>query len=134
MVERAQDASGIEARMLLNIAQNAVAAALANGGGGPHDPGMEARVAKLESSVQGIESALREMVPNIKEMGTLTKQIAEGMPKIREDLAELKGRMTGVEGQLRQVPSLWSMGGTMLAINAGIVAVAGLIIVLIKSM
>ncbi|MFL7901527.1 hypothetical protein ACJ41P_10370 [Azospirillum argentinense] len=86
---------------------------------------MEQRVANLEGSVQGIETALREMVP-------LIKDIAAEMPKIRVDLAELKGRMTGVEGQLRQVPSLWSMGGTMLAINAGIVAVAGLIIALLR--
>jgi ABC-type Fe2+-enterobactin transport system substrate-binding protein len=44
----------------------------------------------------------------------------------------LKGRMIGIEGQLRQVPTLWSIGGTMLAINAGIVAVAGLAVALLR--
>lgn len=96
---------------------------------------MEARVAKLEESIQGIDKALREIVPTIKDIAVEIPKIRrdlEELPKIRVDLAELKGRMTGVEGQLRQVPSLWSMGGTMLAINAGIVAVAALIITLAK--
>lgn len=77
--------------------------------GGPHDPTMEQRVAKLEGAVQGIDKSLRELVPSIK-------QIADGMPKLREDVAELKGRMTGIEGQLRQLPTMWTLTTLVLSI------------------
>lgn len=78
-------------------------------GGGPHDPGMEQRVAKLEETVQGIDKALRELAPSIK-------SIADSMPKIREDLAEMKGRMTGIDGQIRQLPTMWTLTALVLSI------------------
>jgi hypothetical protein len=91
---------------------------LDGGGGGPHPPDMEQRVAKLETDVGEIKAILMRLEP--------------ALSRLVIDVAELKGRMIGIEGQLRQVPTLWSIGGTMLAINAGIVAVAGLAVALLR--
>ncbi len=41
---------------------------LAAAGGGPHDPGMEARVAKLEAHVEHIRSDLNEIKLDLREI------------------------------------------------------------------
>ncbi len=41
---------------------------LASGGSGPHDPGMEARVAKLESDVGHIQRDIAEIKLDIRDM------------------------------------------------------------------
>lgn len=81
------------------------------GGGPPHDGGMEARVARLEDSVSDIRSTLGRLEPLLRQQSI--------------DMAEMKGRVA-------HMPTLFQTGATMLAINAGIVAVAGLIVVLLK--
>jgi len=45
-----------------------VSAPLAVGGGGPHDPGMEARVAKLEAHIEHIQGDLNEIKSDIREI------------------------------------------------------------------
>jgi hypothetical protein len=42
--------------------------ALATAGGGPHDPGMEARVAKLEAHIEHIQGDLNEIKSDIREI------------------------------------------------------------------
>jgi hypothetical protein len=41
---------------------------LAIGGGGPHDPGMEARVAKLEAHIEHIQSDINEIKSDVREI------------------------------------------------------------------
>ena len=41
---------------------------LETGGGGPHDPGMEARVARLEADMTEVRAALGRLEPKISEM------------------------------------------------------------------
>jgi hypothetical protein len=41
---------------------------LATGGSGPHDPGMEARVAKLEAHIEHIQSDLTEIKGDIRQI------------------------------------------------------------------
>ena len=41
---------------------------LATSGGGPHDPGMEARVAKLEAHIEHIQGDLAEIKSDIREI------------------------------------------------------------------
>lgn len=38
------------------------------GGGGPHDPGMEARVAKLESDVEYVKRDIAEIKSDLKDL------------------------------------------------------------------
>jgi hypothetical protein len=47
---------------------NATRPSLASGGGGPYDPGMDARVAKLESDVGHIQTDIGEMKVDIREI------------------------------------------------------------------
>ena len=82
------------------------------GDGGTHDPAMEARVARLESDIGEIKDLLRRLEP------VLTKT--------HDDVLELKGRVA-------HMPSLWQIATTMLAINAGIVAVASMIVALLRN-
>jgi hypothetical protein len=41
---------------------------LAVAGGGPHDPGMEARVAKLEAHIEHIQSDINEIKSDVREI------------------------------------------------------------------
>jgi uncharacterized coiled-coil protein SlyX len=78
-------------------------------GGGPHDPDMEQRVAKLETDVGEIKATLARLEP------VLTR-IDAGVRKLEADVGELKGRMTGIEGQLRQLPTMWTLTTLVLSI------------------
>ena len=42
--------------------------ALVPAGGGPHDPGMEARVAKLEAHIEHIQSDINEIKSDVREI------------------------------------------------------------------
>lgn len=56
----------------------------------------------------------------------LSKKWGEpALSRMTGDLAELKGKIA-------HMPTLWQIAGTMLAINAGIVAVAGLAVALLR--
>ena len=41
---------------------------LATAGGGPHDPGMEARVAKLEAHIEHIQGDINEIKSDVREI------------------------------------------------------------------
>ena len=52
---------------LEQINKSAASVPLAQGGGGPHDPGMQARVAKLEAHIEHIQSDV-EIKADIRDM------------------------------------------------------------------
>lgn len=81
---------------------------VAPGGSGPHDPGMEARVTRLEDQFTRIEALL--------------KSIDERVRKLEIDAGELKGRIAGL-------PSTWAMIATVLGSQ---VALAGLLFAALK--
>lgn len=78
-------------------------AGIAAGGGPPHDPGMEARLTRLEDQFTRIEDLLRGIDDRVR--------------KIEVDAGELKGRLGGL-------PSTWAMIATVIG---GQVALAGLL-------
>lgn len=61
------------------------------GGGGPHDPGMEARVARLED--------------DMKELKADMKAIRSDLSDIKVKLGALDGRFAGLEGRLGALPT-----------------------------
>ena len=81
------------------------------GGGGPHDPYMEARVQTLENAVADIKSVLGRLEPAIT--------------KIRDDTSEIKGKIA-------HMPTMLQIGTVVLAINAGIVGVSVLLIAALR--
>ena len=72
----------------------------------PNDPNSEAL------------DILRRLEPTLARMAGDVAKIDERQRKQGEDIAELKGRMTGIEGQLRQIPTLWQLAGLIFAIFA----------------
>ena len=67
--------------------------ALAGGGSGPHDPGMEMRVGRLE----------------------------EDMRAMRTDLSAMRSDTAYIRGRVESLPTTWSMIGTMIAGNVALV-------------
>lgn len=94
-------------------------------GRGPADPfsdvveDLSGRLSAVERDTHEIKTVLGQLVPKIE-------GIASDVKALTKDVAELKGRVA-------HMPTLLSTGGVMLAINAGIVGVAALIIVLLRS-
>lgn len=68
---------------------------LALGGGGPHDPTMDARMARLEEDFRGM----------------------------RADLSATRATCEYIRGRLESLPTTWQMVGTVLAGNAGLAGV-----------
>jgi hypothetical protein len=111
--------------------------------GPPHDNDMETRVAKLEAGVGEIKAILVEKVVPIlsaieSRLASLEagEKIVEGRLQVIETKVSAlpSGESFGeIKGRVASIPSLFQIGAVMLGINAGIVAVAGLIIVLLKS-
>lgn len=68
---------------------------LASGGDGPHDPGMEARVARLEEDVR----------------------------LMRADVSATRADVSYIRGRLESLPSNWQMIVTVTAGNVGLAGV-----------
>lgn len=87
-------------------------------GGGGHDGGMEARVAKLETDVGEIKGILGRLEPMIAD-------IHGRLPRIEE-------RLTKLEAHVSHLPTFQNVIVTTLSTIAGVVGCAGLVVVLIK--
>ncbi len=112
---------------------------IAGGGGGPHDPGMDARVTRLEDQYGRIETLLRAIDGRMGQldgrMGQLddrvgriedrvgriddrVEQLGDRVRHIEIDVAELKGRIVNL-------PTTWAMITTMIG---GQIALAGILL------
>ena len=63
---------------------------------------LEPVLSKLDERTQRIESEQKDQRRDIV--------------SLKEDVAELKGRVIGIEGQLRQIPTIWTLAGLIFAI------------------
>ena len=54
------------------------------------------------------------------------------MKEVKADMKGLVKSVASIEGRLHHMPTLWGIAGTMLGINAGIVAVAALAVRFIR--
>jgi hypothetical protein len=68
---------------------------LASDGGGPHDPSMEARLARLETDFQAM----------------------------RADLSATRADAAYIRGRLESLPTTWQMVGTIIAGNIGLAGI-----------
>jgi hypothetical protein len=91
---------------------------LATGGGGPHDPGMEMRLQRLEETLPRIEALLRSLDDRLRRVEIEVERVRN----VQIDLAELKGRITNL-------PSTWAMVTTILG---GQVAFAAVFLALLR--
>lgn len=69
---------------------------LAIGGGGPHDPGMEARVAKLEAAVESIQRDTSDLKQDLR---GLRADMGREITGLRIDLGR---EITGLRSDVRQ--------------------------------
>ena len=80
---------------------------VATGGGGPHDPGMEPRVAALEADMKDVKAVLGDIRLVLTRLDERTTHLAtkEDVANVRTDLASKATRGT-----------VWTMGFTVAAL------------------
>jgi hypothetical protein len=98
----------VSERPKISLVQGKSEPVLAAGGGGPHDPTMEIRLAHLETDVATMRADLSAT---------------------RADLGATRVDMAYIRGRLESLPTTWQMIGTVLAGNIGL---AGLLFATVK--
>lgn len=110
-----------------------------DGGGGPHDPHMEQRVARLENDVGEIKATLGRLEPMLarmsaeftefrKDMGEFRKDMGEfgkGMGEFRKDMAKTREDMARIDGRVSQLPTTWQL-------LTGVVGIIGFVFLLLR--
>ena len=91
---------------------------IAGGASGPHDPGMELRLQRLEEAFPRIEALLKSIDDRLRRVETEVDRVRN----VEIELAELKGRVS-------QLPSTWAM---LTAITGGQVAFAAVIFAMLR--
>jgi len=89
-----------------------------DGGDGPHDHGMEQRVARLEADVGEIKATLGRLEPMLVRMASEFTEFRTEMARTREDMARLDGRVS-------QLPTTWQL-------MTGVVGVIGFVFLLLR--
>jgi hypothetical protein len=91
-------------------------AQLAGGGGGPHDPGMEARVAALEADMKDVNATLNRLEPKLDKVDDRVRALEIAVGKMDGKLDLLVAKM----------PSWWQQPVGVAAIVACLAAVVAL--------
>ena len=94
-------------------------------GGGPEDPMLEQRVARLEDTVDRIEAAIVRIEPKISEIAGELRQLprANDISSLKADIADLRGRVANM-------PTWWML---VVALIATWSAGAGFVFALVKA-
>ncbi len=106
----------------LATAEDQIAIPVETGGGPPHDPGMETRVAVLERIAVDTKEALVGIRADIRDARGDIQRLDTKINDVRENLGRLDGRVS-------QLPSTWQMITTMAGL---LIAFSGLIIGVLK--
>ena len=108
------------------------AAPIAGGGGGPHDPGMDARVTRLEEQYGRIETLLRAIDDRVGRIEDRVGRIEDHVGRIEDRVGRLDDRLRHIEidvaelkGRIVNLPTTWAMITTMIG---GQIALAGILL------
>jgi hypothetical protein len=93
-----------------------------SGSGGPEDPMIEQRVAKLESDMQEMKASLKIIEAAVGEIKHLPKM--NDYVSLQKDFGSLKSDVSELKGKLSNLPTWWML---MLAILATWGAGAGIV-------
>ncbi len=96
------------------------------------EAGVLHEIAELKRDVAEIKGDVAEIKREVTELKREVAEVRRDTAKLREDMARLDGRLMGMDKRLDGVPTLWSLGTTMLMLNSGIVAVAALAVTLFR--
>lgn len=94
---------------------------LGSNGGGPENPMLEMRVARLEDDMRDIKTTLKGIDSRL---GSIELALA----KIDGRITGVEGRIAGIEGRLQQIPTVWqtvSILAVLLFGVAGVIFAAG---------
>lgn len=132
------DLTKLELRLAqLQAAQNGPASPPVEGGGsGPHDPGMEIRVAALEIGVQDVKAGIARIETLLTAVATkadvakvddrVRKIETDTLPKLGAEVAELKGRVS----QLPTTTAIFACMGSLVTL---VLAIGGVAFVVIRA-
>jgi hypothetical protein len=84
-----------------------------SGGGGPEDPMLEQRVARLEEDIKDIKASLRSIENKLNSLAEL--------------IAQIKGQLSGYDARFASLPTTWTLLGiifTTWALGSGILIFA----------
>ena len=99
------------------------------GGDGPHDPGMEIRVAALESGFADLKASLSRIesaqLDSTKEFNALRRDLKE------TDLPAIRSQLSAIEGTLKDKPSGRDYLALATSINATLMKAFGLAVTLV---
>ena len=105
---------------------------IAGGGGGPHDPGMDARVTRLEDQYGRIETLLRAIDDRMGRIDDRVGRIDDRVGRIEDRVEQLGDRVRHIEidvaelkGRIVNLPTTWAMITTMIG---GQIALAGILL------
>lgn len=90
-------------------------AGLASSGGGPHDPGMEARVAKLEAAVEHIQRDLADVKADLR---AFKGEVGAFRTDVRADFKEVREEFKSVRSQART--DFLILAGMIIAVALGL--------------
>lgn len=131
MSDDSRERSVIDASARFGSSSKASPGGVGSGGGGPHDPIMDARVARLEEDFKEFRHELRSVrselsslrVDMSKEFASVRKDLSGEVGILRVDVAELKG-------MARNLPSTWVM---LTAMFGFAIAVSGLVFAIARA-
>jgi len=75
-----------------------------------------------------------EALEILRRLEPVLTKLDDRVRKIEIDVARTDGRLTGIESQLRQVPTIWQVVGAITAINGLAIAMALGVIKLVHSL
>ena len=82
----------------------------------PHDPGMEARVAKLEEAVREVRTDTKAMRQQIAALATGLDSLRQYVAKLTQDVAKLTVDLARIDGRVSQMPTLLQLITVVIAI------------------
>ena len=84
---------------------------------------LDDRLGKVEAHVKNVDDRLGKVETNVKNVDdrlgkveTNVNKLDDALHKVVADVARIEGRMSGIEGQLRQIPTHWQLAGLIFAI------------------
>jgi hypothetical protein len=82
------------------------------GAGGPEDPMLEQRVARLEQILERLEPKITEIF--------LTGAKQTDVQRLQVDLARIEGRVMGIDGRLASIPTTWQVVAILATLLIGL--------------
>lgn len=110
-------------RLVERLGEDALRRArLGGGSGGPHDPGMEARVAALEADMRDVKDILARMEPLLRSIDERLGRLETRVGAVEVQVRKIENDFARLEGRVSQLPTTWTL---LAAIVATIMTVFG---------